>query len=336
MHQVNSYGIQIPDDGNVPYMDPNDIITLINALQNMTVYQAQLVIPSLSKYSIDCLTKNFKNALKNPPLPTPNSHKKAFQFTPEEDFWLITFLRYKGEQTYTKERFLTDTMEFVGHNHTFEEISQRLIYLNELTAKEKDTDIDQIAKNVLDEEMFYLSTEQTEEMRKNDIESRDLMQLRCNYAPDCKLNPHSEINMIISQSHVDLPILTTFDTLSAMKANDLAVLRSINVAFPIRREAIVLGRNQAYDQVDIDLSTSGPSSCPHISRKQAILSFLEDCCFYIENIGNRAFRVNGVPIYPDQMCRIPAYAILDFSGVLFLFVPNTKLIDELSRFLGDK
>ena len=99
----------------------------------------------------------------------------------------------------------------------------------------------------------------------------------------------------------------------------------------MNRQAILLGRASSLAEVDIDISTNDDNSCVHISRRQAIISFLDDCNFYIENIGKRTFRVNGVLIKPDQMARIPSFAILDFSGVLFMFIPNKRLIEEISQ-----
>lgn len=323
----------IIDEKPASSMESYDLYTLINALQNMTVYQAQLAVPTLAKYPIACLKDNFISALHYTPEFRQITPRKTFPFTPEEDFWLLTFLRLNDGQEITKERVLADSSEFIGNNHTYKEIEQRLLYLSKLSPEDKEKIIDRITKDIQNEKSFHSSTLTNEE---NEADHKVFHQVRCNYQPENKITPHNDINLIINRLTNDLPIISVFDSIGDMRDNDLAILRGRNFAYPIRREAIVLGRNHVYDEVDIDLSIDGVGSCPHISRKQAILSFLEDCNFYIENIGSRSFRVNGVEIKSEKMCRIPPYAILDFSDTLLMFIPNLKLINSLREYLVSK
>ena len=48
-------------------------------------------------------------------------------------------------------------------------------------------------------------------------------------------------------------------------------------------------------------------------------------------IGNRAFRVNGELIPPGDICMVNEGDIFDFSGVLLLFLPNKRLIEEIRQ-----
>jgi hypothetical protein len=66
---------------------------------------------------------------------------------------------------------------------------------------------------------------------------------------------------------------------------------------------------------------------------QVILAFVEDCNFYLENVGNRVFRVNGVVVEAGQICQLPAGALLDFSGTLLMFIPNETLVRDIRTVL---
>ena len=111
--------------------------------------------------------------------------------------------------------------------------------------------------------------------------------------------------------------------------DQLAMLRSEENYFIIKQAAVLLGRNTDKNEVDIDVSYNSDPHCPHISRKQAILSFQPDFNFYIENIGVRAFRINGALLPPGFSCILPPGAMLDFSGALFIFIPNQELINKI-------
>ena len=63
---------------------------------------------------------------------------------------------------------------------------------------------------------------------------------------------------------------------------------------------------------------------------------IRDCNFYIENIGTRLFRVNGVQVLPGNMAKIPPFAILDFSDTMFLFIPNLKFVENVKKAMNAK
>jgi hypothetical protein len=162
--------------------------------------------------------------------------------------------------------------------------------------------------------------------RGPDSESKLFMQAICSFVPEFPIESTCEVTSRIDSI---LPgvhgIAFSCDALRTV----LAIFRSERNQYFMRREAVLIGRGTLDHDVDIDLTFESDRTCTHISRMQAIVSFLEDNRFYLENVGHRVLRVNGVTIEPGQMCQLPSGALLDFSGTLLIFIANEAFAKEI-------
>ena len=323
----------------LPELSDADKEALILAVLQMPLEQAQLTIPGLEKYTLSDLYRLFEKYLHNPPKIKYDSHTKALtekddDFTSEEDFWLLTFSRISKRTTF--KMFVEEFGCYIKTHRSFSSISDRILQIGKMTEEQKEAIIENVALDIANEDVYYLSTVQTEEMNERHLDKSNFYQVRCNYQPEKKRKPSEHINKEIDELMSTITKLPGFSSIGAMEENDLAVLRNEKVIYPMRREAILLGRASSLAEVDIDISFDDDKSCVHISRRQAIISFLEDCNFYIENIGKRLFRVNGVQIHPGNMAQLPPFSILDFSDTIFMFIPNLRFVDNVKRAMNAK
>ena len=313
---------QLEKTNYTPNFPDKDSEALILAALRMPLYQAQLCVPGLQKY------------LSSPPkikinLNSSNSSQNEDNFTNEEDFWLLTFSRFNKLPTF--QVFIEEFGCYIKAHRSFLSISNRIQEIRKMSEEEKDAIIEKVALDIVCEDSYDLSIHQTEEMTEKQLDKSNFYQVRCNYQPEKNRKPSPHIDSEIDKLMKMTDVIAQFSSIGSMEENNLAIIRGENVIFSMNKQAILLGRASSLAEVDIDISTDDDKSCVHISRRQAIISFLPDCKFYIENVGNRPFRVNGVPVLPEQMARIPNFAILDFSGVLFMFIPNKNLVDEIAQ-----
>ena len=294
--------------------------------------QMQFFDPKLLNYTNHQLQTIFQNILKG--RQNANFHindvkeGKDLEFTAEEQVMILTFIRlFPNEKS-------TEILKYFGDYFrccwSLQEISNKVEEMKKLTQAQKDEIYNKFAHDITEEHLFGLSTQETisEDLVKAQLRPNDFLQCRCVYKSqeDIAVDSHILDNEIV-------PLLDIIPHLwyDELTDNDLAILRSDKYKWYMRREAILIGRGSIDFDVDVDLSNFGEKACVHISRHQAIISFLMDYNFYIQNIGNRIFRVNGLPIYPGQMGRLPDNALLDFSGILMIFYPNHRLISDLKE-----
>ncbi|EAX96590.1 hypothetical protein TVAG_018040 [Trichomonas vaginalis G3] len=306
------------DDINAPpKLSDEEAANLILSCMSMPLEAAQICFPKLDKFTYSDLEATFKNYLQNPPQISTKTKKYPLktQLTKEEDFWLLNYLKHIDSISF--EEFA----EKYGHHFrpclTMNQILARFEEIKAMTPEERQKIDDDVVKTMLFEQSFSKPDSPDEKQNLN---------LQCTYESHHQYDIQPHVEHEIQELHE----LTSLLSITAFKGNDLAILRGLSVEYAMRREAILIGRASTLSEVDVDLSSvDGQHACIHISRQQAILSFLPDCNFYIENIGNRSFRVNGVEISTGKICRIPPYAILDFCGILLMFIPNEKLLDQL-------
>ena len=311
------------------FSDQDKVKIILSSLA-LPIDQAQLIIPGLEQFTLFDIKNAFSYLLKHPPLYKHKQNKLPYEepFTLAEDMVLLQFIRF------SKDMELADFIENFGSEikpyRTIKSINKRINELKKMDKSEKTKIIDSITDLIMQEESFYMSTNTTEEMKKDDVDTVNFLQTRNSYHPEISREPSKHIDYEIDKLMKVGKYLTDSSIPGdECQVEELASLRGENVMFSIRREAVLLGRATSYAEVDIDLTVESDKNSIHIDRKQAILSFLPDCNFYIENIGNRPFRVNGVVIKSGKMCRVPPFAILDFSNVLFMFVPNERFIQSI-------
>ena len=316
-----------------PNLSESDISSLLFAAMSLPFEQAQLIIPGLEKFTITDLKIAFSKYLKDPPqLKSPSNEILYTEpFTPDEDCALLLFLR-------SNKKNIIDFLEEFGQNihpyRSLTSIKRRIDQLKKMSSKEIDQIIDKLTAEIIKEEEISMINDQNEEMTKYGLTPVNFYHVKSNYSPAIPRSPGKHIDQEIDDLMKKAPILSYGGATSDHNMEFLATLRGENVSYAMRREAILIGRATNYHEVDIDLTNERDKSIIHISRLLAIISFLQDRNFYIENIGNRPFRVNGVIINPGKICRIPQYAILDFSNVMFMFIPNHRFLNMLGKFMN--
>lgn len=325
----------VPFEDKQPIHVPTSRLPLISQ-QNLILgslsgefIDAQLNFPTLERYSQAQLKNEFKKILQEPPNEIPSKIPVQIPFTADEDIILYAYIR--NNENKTVDDLIQQFNSFFFPCRSKSEIENRIKELSE-SQNGVDSIIEDLVNQIITEDVFYLSaSEQTDEMKKLKLTPSSFVKSRCQYQthkPHCILNDiESEMEKLVKS----LPLLVD----SCCTRNDLAILRSENTTFYMRREAILFGRQSDVYDVDVDLSFDDERTCPHISNLAAVLFFREDLNFYIENIAFSKFRVNGVKLETNDVCRIKEGDILDFSGKLMMFLPNKSLIAELKAYMDN-
>jgi hypothetical protein len=293
---------------------------LILAGMSASPDQWQVVSAPLEKYAKQELFEKWTSYLRSPPNLTIEHREleSCKGFSQDEDFALLVFMRSSAK--------FCDFMRIYGFLfkpfRSDQSLFHRIEYLKTI---DQDEFYSSYAHLILNEQIFHLAARET----AND--PAIFSQAVCSFVLDqASVAPTDEVSEEIGSLVKDMRGLAFS---SAEKLPALAILRSEHNEYLMVRQAIVIGRGTADHDVDIDLTFESDRNCCHISRAQAVLSFLEDGFFYVENVGNRAFRVNGLLIESGAMCQLPPGALLDFSGALLMFIPNESLVADIKSAL---
>jgi hypothetical protein len=284
--------------------------------------QWQVALVPLEKYSQSELRRKWDEFLLHaPPKDLPRFRAQdvpsCLPFDKDEDFVLLLALRHR---TPFPEMMMSYGYVFKAFR-SLHSIFERLQFLETLTPAQIDAFYESYASHILSEELAAFS------LQGPDADARTFSQAICSFAPEFPIDPVPQVATEIGGFLTGLQGLAFCN--EQLKKTALAVLRSERNQYIMRREAVMIGRGTIDRDVDIDLTFETDRTCTHISRMQAILAFLEDCNFYLENVGNRVFRVNGVVVEAGQICQVPAGALLDFSGTLLMFIPNETLVKDI-------
>lgn len=289
---------------------------LINAAMNVPFDYLQVAQDPLQRYSKHELAEQWAECMANPPdarfEPREN---RLIPFSRDEDFVLLTYIRHRDS---------VQLCDFVRKfRHVFKPmrsqrtIEKRVAELSAMGEEEVQALKAQFLEKVESEYSFYLSTLS----KKNaSVYSR----YRCGKKDAecvCDESVNEEIQKLQSSIHIFSSPSIPYDC--------LAILRTDKFEYQMKKEAVLIGRGTNDTEVDIDLSFGDLCSCTHNSRNQAILTFMEDCNFYLENIGSRTLRVNGKILKNGDKCLLKEGALLDFMDTCFIFFPNMPLVEEI-------
>lgn len=306
--------------------------TIVESMLTVSLPYAQVCVNGLEKYSQSQLRNMFGTVLRDPnrvvESHVPNYNPK---WDVEEDFILLTYLS-SCRQTGLDE-FIREYGESIKPCRSRSDIDKRLHELSALSAEECDAILEKFSKKTVLEQRFYESLNTKDRTvvdrghpRMPQIEQCDCLQVEY---PDC------DVSDAANEEIAKLDRLVPFMTAQLFQANDLAVLMGLNVSYTMRKRMIILGRGTQDTPVDVDLGYLTNHICAHVSRQQALLQFMPDGNFYIENVGNSMFRVSGKILKPGQYARVDANAILDFADNILVFMPNTELVAEIKGKLDD-
>lgn len=292
--------------------------SLINAAMTVPFDYVQIAQDPLQKYSKNEITEHWIEYMENPPdVEFEPYENKKIPFSKDEDFILLTYIKNKDE--IELQNFLQKFKHVIKPFRSLRSIEHRIEELSEMNEDEIQSLKMKFLEKVENEYSFYLSTLSK---KNGSIYSR----YRCNKKDvECVCDENVEKEIQNLQSNIQL-----FSS-SLIPSDCLAILRTDNFEYQMKKESILIGRGTNDFDVDVDLSLGNLCSCTHTSRNQAILTFMEDCNFYLENIGSRSFRVNGKILKNGDKCILKEGALLDFMDSLFVFIPNLSIIDEIKK-----
>ena len=288
--------------------------------------QLQASHESLMELSQNELEQNFKKYLIDP----PNIEKVAdFEnyiidksFDHDEDFILLNYIKAsQADQNTDFNEFIKEWLYIFKPFRSIKSLESRVEEIKNWSNEELEQFYDYYSSMILNEKLFADSIHESCEQPNLYTHSR------CSYEPTEKIAPIEAIDNQISVLSHNVKLFMK----DSRYANCLAVLHSEKYEFRMQNEAIMIGRGSPDQIVDVEMNFVSEKPCIHVSRNQAIISFLEDCNFYIENCGNRAFRVNGILIPVGAIAILPPNSILDFSDALLMFIPNLKLVEEVKE-----
>ncbi|OHS95344.1 hypothetical protein TRFO_38533 [Tritrichomonas foetus] len=302
--------------------------SLYRAIMYLPLNLLQLV-PPLHLYSISELEYYIVNMLHNPPtieLDIDSLRNLMVPFDINEDFAIVSMIRMNpGPFSFELVQRFSYAFKPIRTAH---QIANRIEELQMASNEEREYIIQKFADETFKE---YLSSQvkdgNSEQLTELNLTKRDfdICTISKPKNPEIPIPPEIDQEINLLSSHRWMFIKERF------ASNDLAIIRSEKHEFYMRLCAIIIGRNSPQGEVDIDLSYYMKGGCHHVSRQQAILSFQKDYFFYLENIGKRSFRVNGTIVPKGKFCILQPGAIIDFSDILLMFIPNEPLVDKIRK-----
>ena len=156
---------------------------------SLPLEQAQLIVPGLEKYTITDLKLAFSQFLKDPPQFQINQNDLVYteDFTPEEDCVLLLYIRSKGKINLID--FISEYGQSIKPYRSLTQIDKRISQLKKMSRTQINSIIDTFAESILQEESFFMSTEESDEMREAGLNPVHFYQVRCNYMPEPNRKP---------------------------------------------------------------------------------------------------------------------------------------------------
>ena len=131
--------------------------------------------------------------------------------------------------------------------------------------------------------------------------------------------------------HVDINQLEAeFEFLSQNEMWDsqcLAVIEGENARWNVQQKVTLIGEG---DRNAVDMDLLDAASFERTSGELlAVLELKSDLCFYMENIGEASFYVNGLEIPPGKATYLNNFAFLEFANIGMIFRINSFRWAEL-------
>lgn len=292
-----------------------------------SVSESQTIIPGLEKFTKLELRQEFLRIMKNGPHFDLNTSipENFLVFSQEEDLALIIYDRLYS--SISLDTYIQNEPSFKPFR-TYKSIEQRLLEIRRMNKEEKTKIINNISYQIALEKFNY-------EMSKAKLDCSNILHdtTQCLYSPHTfpsQISITQEVNDEINSLNRQLPLLKP-----QFSHGELAIFRSEGFSYSMLNQTIIIGRGTSDHLVDINLEYENDGQCSHISRYQAVVSFRDDLKFYLENCGSSLMRVNGVIIPPKGLCMLHDNDLLDFNGILLLFLINDKLVYSIQRELID-
>lgn len=315
-----------------PNISDSELSDLITASMIYPLHKIHLKIPSLINFTERDLKLVWQRLVYDDHyikdhLEKTKSMEQEFtantEFTIDELYVILMCLRINANQKI--EDYIRIYANVFKLSRTAHQIKEQIEIMKTWDENKKKEFLDKFFEKVESERLFSLSiSDRPKDVAESGIVSKKFAYCRCNFNPDESFVPCSNIDDEINK----LGEILSYNLQQMFSPNDLAILIGENIKFSIKQQAVLLGRRTLDFDVDIDITSIVNKKCYHVSKSQAIISFLEDFNFYIENIGKRPFRVNGVLLEHGKMCMLKDGYLLDFSDCLLIFYSNVLLINE--------
>ncbi|EAY18489.1 hypothetical protein TVAG_083420 [Trichomonas vaginalis G3] len=239
----------------------------------------------------------------------------------EEDYWL--YLLSTSLPDATPDEIIDHCREKISPIRSHEEIIQRINEIRNYSKEEINSLLNLMTQRLITDKMIF-------ETSDTDSNVVLISQFKCMKRSE---NPiEFNANKTLDNLSKYYPRLTN----NLFDENDLAILLSDEVCFKMKKQSIKIGYHSPLSEIDINLELVAKTKCQHITNHQAVIFLHNDFNFYIHNIGANIFRVNGVIIPFNKVAVIVPYSILDFADNLFIFIPNLKLVEKISKVYQEK
>jgi hypothetical protein len=307
-----------PADRVFPDLTPS----ALSMLFTIPLPWAQVCIPGLEKLTQQEIRDMLSRLLLTPPAGAAAA-PVVFPWDLEEDFVLVAYLQ--SDQTRDVLTFLGDLGSVLHPMRTLAAISGRLAYLGGSEELQNQI-LERWAKeSALEDRLFKSITATDSRPEPGRIRPPHAEQCVCMEwnPPPFPLSPGVDVEIARLQGAMEELSADLFED------GDLAILRADSIEFVMRESSIVIGRGTRDTWPAVSLGFLSAEPCPHISREHACIQLMSDGSFYVENIGSSIFRVNGHVIRPKQHGQITAGALLDFAGLILMFIPNDGLVNRI-------
>lgn len=308
--------------------DRLDVKTLQKLLYSFMVVpfpMMQLAFDDLKELSQSEIENAWRKSLKKEVLVDIPSEDPPFElpFELEEDWAIVTHLRLNGGQLDVN-RLFDDFGGFINLSRSASSIEARANHFLRSSPEEVDYVVSEMAKKMTMERIYEMSLTATkEELAPYRLTKNDLKVCR---NPDI-FDQMEKFVETLELGTEEVSIASISGLFFYEHPNTLAVFRSEEAAYYMRRRGVIIGKDNS---CDINLSRSCTIEDPALSSQQITVEFTEDFEFLLRNVGRNAVFVNGVELIEGQKCRLPSTAILELPGdIVLLFAQNRTMIDRI-------
>jgi hypothetical protein len=284
---------------------------------------AQVCVPGLEKYTQQDLQGMLSALFTSPPPGPVGAQPVALAWGVAEDFVLLAYLH--SGQTRDVLSFLEDLGAVLHPTRTRDDIQARLAFLAGSEAA-RDGVVERWSKEcACEERLFRALTQQDPRVHPGRIAAPQTEVCACvEWAP-----PAFALNPAVAGEIASLKAALDDLASNIFEDGDLAVLRADSMEFLMRDRILVIGRGTKDAWPTVNLGFLSDAVCPHVSREHACIQLMPDGQFYIENIGSTLFRVNGKIIRPRKYGGLPPASVLDFAGLVLVFIPNRGFVNRI-------
>ncbi|OHT00332.1 hypothetical protein TRFO_08000 [Tritrichomonas foetus] len=334
MDQTERFPFSIPKSPNykpIVSIEREVAPKIASAMMSVPYYHAQGCVEGLEKFTQQQIQEMYAAMLQCPTGDLDQTELLRTPFSLEEDIAILHYLKSNMnlEDMVARFGFVFDP------TRTKKSLEQRAEFLSRLPPEKIEEIFDKFSTETVVEERFSESIMQNN-VRLASGAPHHPSKEQCYCCKDIK--PTGPRNPKLDDEIEQIKPAATSLINSIFSYNDLAFLMNEKIRFSMKNKFIIIGRQTDDNSMDndIDLGLFNSLVCEHVSRLQATIQFMHNGKFYVENIGQNAFRINGDVIYPTQIAEVPDQAIFDFNNTIFIFFINHDLVNTIMKELNSE